>query len=71
MAGIIIGELKDANFQRDVIAEHWKNGLQRITDLHPSLMEMNYILNTHMEKMDIHLVFSWWICVTNHSQEIS
>ena len=44
MAGLIIDELTDANFQRDVIVEQRKNGLQRITDLHPSFMDMNYPL---------------------------
>ena len=44
VAGLIIGELTDANFQRDVIVEHRKNGLQIITDLHPSFMAMNYPL---------------------------
>ncbi|KAH0713702.1 hypothetical protein KY289_009661 [Solanum tuberosum] len=38
------GDLTNANFQRDVIVEHPKNGLQRITDLHPSFMSMNYPL---------------------------
>ncbi|KAM3266608.1 hypothetical protein P3L10_003603 [Capsicum annuum] len=32
------------NFQRDIIVEHRKNGLQRITDLHPSFMSMTYPL---------------------------
>jgi len=32
VAGLIVGDLTDANFQRDVIVEHRKNGLQRITD---------------------------------------
>lgn len=44
VAGLIIGELTDANFQRDVIVEHQKNGLQRITNLHPSFMSMSYPL---------------------------
>ncbi|XP_015057654.1 uncharacterized protein LOC107003921 [Solanum pennellii] len=44
VAGLIIGDLTDANFQRDVIVEHRKNGLQRITDLHPSFMSMTYPL---------------------------
>ncbi|XP_015075426.1 replication factor A protein 1-like [Solanum pennellii] len=34
----------DANFQGDVIVENRKNGLQRITDLHPSFMSMTYPL---------------------------
>lgn len=41
---LIIGELTDANFQRDVIVVHHKNGLQRITDLHPSFMSLTYPL---------------------------
>ncbi|XP_049362072.1 uncharacterized protein LOC125826778 [Solanum verrucosum] len=44
VAGLIVGDLTDANFQRDVIVEHRKNGLQRITDLHPCFMSMNYPL---------------------------
>ena len=44
VAELIIGDLTDANFQRDVIVEHRKNGLQRITDLHPSFMSMTYPL---------------------------
>lgn len=44
VAGLIIGDLTDENFQRDVIVEHRKNGLQRITDLHPSFMSMTYPL---------------------------
>ncbi|XP_049381178.1 uncharacterized protein LOC125845678 [Solanum stenotomum] len=44
VAELIVGDLTDANFQRDVIVEHRKNGLQRITDLHPSFMSMNYPL---------------------------
>uniref|UniRef100_A0A3Q7IID8 Helitron helicase-like domain-containing protein n=1 Tax=Solanum lycopersicum TaxID=4081 RepID=A0A3Q7IID8_SOLLC len=44
VAGLIIGDLTDANFQRDVIVEHRKNGLQRITDLHPSFMSMTFPL---------------------------
>ena len=44
VAGLIIGDLTDANFQRDVIVEHRKKGLQRITDLHPSFMSMTYPL---------------------------
>ncbi|XP_049387184.1 uncharacterized protein LOC125851434 [Solanum stenotomum] len=44
VAGLIVGDLTDANFQRDVIVDHRKNGLQRITDLHPCFMSMNYPL---------------------------
>ncbi|XP_075076823.1 uncharacterized protein LOC142163436 [Nicotiana tabacum] len=44
VAGLVIGDLTDENFQRDVIVEHRKNGLQRITDLHPSFMSMTYLL---------------------------
>nr|XP_009789935.1 PREDICTED: uncharacterized protein LOC104237479 [Nicotiana sylvestris] len=44
VAGLIIGDLTDENFQRDVIVEHRKNRHQRITDLHPSFMSMTYPL---------------------------
>ena len=44
VAGLIISDLTDANFQRDVIVGHQKNGLQRITDFHPTFMSMTYPL---------------------------
>ncbi|KAH0644169.1 hypothetical protein KY284_032053 [Solanum tuberosum] len=44
VAGLIVGDLTEENFQRDIIVEHRKNGLQRITDLHPSFMSMTYPL---------------------------
>ena len=44
VAGLIIGDFSEANYQRDVIVEHRTNGLQRITDLHPSFMSMTYPL---------------------------
>ena len=44
VAGLIIGDLTDANFKRDLIVEHIKNGLHRITDLHQSFMSMTYPL---------------------------
>ena len=44
VTGLIIGDLTDTNFQREVIVENRKIGLQRITDLHPSFMSMTYPL---------------------------
>ncbi|XP_060192363.1 uncharacterized protein LOC132621904 [Lycium barbarum] len=44
VAGLIVGDVTEENFQRDIIVEHRKNGLQRITDLHPSFMSMTYPL---------------------------
>nr|XP_025887491.1 uncharacterized protein LOC112941712 [Solanum lycopersicum] len=44
VAGLIVGGLTEENFQRDIIVEHRKNGLQRISDLHPSFMSMTYPL---------------------------
>ncbi|XP_075088445.1 uncharacterized protein LOC107780595 [Nicotiana tabacum] len=44
VAGLIVGDLTKENFKRDVIVEHQKKGLQRITDLHPSFMSMTYPL---------------------------
>uniref|UniRef100_A0A3Q7FIZ2 Helitron helicase-like domain-containing protein n=1 Tax=Solanum lycopersicum TaxID=4081 RepID=A0A3Q7FIZ2_SOLLC len=36
--------LEEHNILRDIIVEHMKNGLQRISDLHPSFMSMTYPL---------------------------
>lgn len=44
VAGLIVGDLSEDNFERDIIVEHRTNGLQRITDLHPSFMSMTYPL---------------------------
>ena len=55
VAGLIVGDLTEENFQRDIIVEHRKNGIQRISDLHPSFMSMTYPLIPHMVKMDIEL----------------
>ena len=55
VAGLIVGDVMEENFQRDIIVEHRKNGLQRIYDLHPSFMSMTYPLIPHMVKMDIEL----------------
>ena len=44
VAGLIVGDLTEENFQRDIIVEHRKNGIQRISDLHPSFMSMTYPL---------------------------
>ncbi|KAH9691884.1 ATP-dependent DNA helicase [Citrus sinensis] len=44
VAGLIVGDFSEANFQRDVIIEHRTKGLRRITDLHPSFMPMTYPL---------------------------
>ncbi|KAK9174942.1 hypothetical protein WN944_026946 [Citrus x changshan-huyou] len=44
VAGLIVGDFSEANFQRDVIIEHRTKGLQRFTDLHPSFMPMTYPL---------------------------
>ncbi|XP_060969574.1 uncharacterized protein LOC133036831 [Cannabis sativa] len=44
VAGLIVGDFNEENCERDVIVEHRTNGLQRITDLHPSFMPMTYPL---------------------------
>lgn len=44
VAGLISGDLTNANFQREVIVENRKNRLQSITDLHPSFTPMTYPL---------------------------
>ncbi|XP_062075050.1 uncharacterized protein LOC133779064 [Humulus lupulus] len=44
VAGLIVGDFSEANFERDVIVEHRTKGIKRITDLHPSFMSMTYPL---------------------------
>lgn len=44
VAGIIVWDLSLSNCERDVIVHHQVRGLQRISDLHPSLMAMQYPL---------------------------
>lgn len=69
VAGLIVGDLTNANFKRDVIVENRKNGLQRITDLHPSFMLMNYsLIHPYGEdgyRLGIHLVSD----IKKHTQE--
>ncbi|XP_024981688.1 uncharacterized protein LOC112518279 [Cynara cardunculus var. scolymus] len=36
VVGLIVGDLSEENFERDIIVEHRTNGLQRIMDLHPN-----------------------------------
>ncbi|KAK0603385.1 hypothetical protein LWI29_004385 [Acer saccharum] len=43
VAALIVGDLDD-NVMRDVIVEHKSDGLQRISELHPSFMAMQYPL---------------------------
>lgn len=42
VAALIIGDFSKSSGQRDIIVEHKTNGLQRITELHPSFMAMQY-----------------------------
>lgn len=42
VAAFIVGDLNDTNATRDVIVEHKSNGLQRITEVRPSFMAMQY-----------------------------
>ncbi|XP_062080881.1 uncharacterized protein LOC133785677 [Humulus lupulus] len=44
VAGLIVGDFSEADFERDVIVEHRTKGIQRITYLHPSFMSMTYPL---------------------------
>ena len=39
-----MGDLTEENLKQDIIVEHRKNGLQRISDLHRSFMSMTYPL---------------------------
>lgn len=44
VAALIIGDFGECDTQRDVIVDHKSNGLQRISELHPSYMAMQYPL---------------------------
>ena len=44
VAALIVGDLNDTDFVHDVVIEHKSNGLQRISELHPSFMAMQYPL---------------------------
>lgn len=44
VAALIIGDIGECDRQRDIIVEHRRNGLQRISELHPSYMAMQYPL---------------------------
>ncbi|XVF41018.1 hypothetical protein PTKIN_Ptkin01aG0246800 [Pterospermum kingtungense] len=41
---LIIGDFGDSSIGRDIVIEHKKDGLQRISELHPSFMAMQYPL---------------------------
>lgn len=41
---LIVSDLTVENFERDIIVLHNKEGLQRISALHPSFMAMRYPL---------------------------
>ncbi|XP_077252576.1 uncharacterized protein LOC143891975 [Tasmannia lanceolata] len=42
VAALIVSDLSETNVERDVIVEHRSDGLQRISDLNPSFMAMQY-----------------------------
>ncbi|XP_077215969.1 uncharacterized protein LOC143850629 [Tasmannia lanceolata] len=42
VAALIVGDLSETNVESDVIVEHKSDGLQRISDLNPSFMAMQY-----------------------------
>ncbi|XP_057421492.1 uncharacterized protein LOC130715411 [Lotus japonicus] len=44
IAALIVGDFGNSNGKRDVIIEHKTMGFQRITELHPSFMAMQYPL---------------------------
>lgn len=44
VTAFIVGDLGPENFGRDIIVDYTRQGLQRITELHPSLMAMQYPL---------------------------
>ncbi|KAJ0754825.1 hypothetical protein HanPI659440_Chr09g0351131 [Helianthus annuus] len=44
VAALIVGEIEDALDNRDVIVDSKKDGLQRISELHPSYIALQYPL---------------------------
>ena len=44
IVALIVGDFTEENVMRDIIVNHKSNGLQRISDLHPSFMAMQYPL---------------------------
>ncbi|XP_038711762.1 uncharacterized protein LOC120005956 [Tripterygium wilfordii] len=44
MAGLVVGDIGDTENGRDIIVEQQAQGLQRIDDLHPSFMALQYPL---------------------------
>ena len=44
IAALIVGDFTEENVMRDIIVDHKSNGLQRISDIHPSFMAMQYPL---------------------------
>ena len=44
VAGILVGDQEETDESRDVIVEDIKTGLQRITNIHPKLMALQYPL---------------------------
>lgn len=44
VAALIVGDLDEENVHRNIIVEHRREGLQRISELHPSFMAMRYPL---------------------------
>lgn len=44
VVALIVGDFSIENFKCDVIVEHNKRGLQRISELHPSFMALSYLL---------------------------
>lgn len=42
VAALIVRDLNNTNFTRDIVIEHKSSGLQRINEIHPSFMAMQY-----------------------------
>ncbi|XP_055960816.1 uncharacterized protein LOC126682230 isoform X2 [Mercurialis annua] len=42
VAALLIGDFSEENVERDIIVDHLKDGLQRITELHPCYMSLQY-----------------------------
>ena len=56
-SAIIVGDLTDTNGERGIIIKTQSDGLQRISDLHPSFMALQYPYCFLLEKMVSTLAF--------------
>lgn len=59
VAALIVGDVGQSDGRRDIVIEHKTNGLQRITELHPLFMAMQYPLIFPYGEDGFHLDISY------------